>query len=95
MEKHRTKNLYVLTSQLKLGYDSYDSCVVVAEDAESASKIHPSSFANDDEWWIPNSKLRRQFSDWPQPEHVTVEWIGAADPALKVGTVICASFNSG
>lgn len=32
---------------------------------------------------------------WTSPEHVAVEYIGAAKPGTKAGEVVCASFNAG
>ncbi len=71
--------LYLLTQTANRGYDTYDSCVVVAASAEDARAIRPA----DTEY------------TWCAREHVTVERIGDARDGLKSGDVVCASFNAG
>jgi hypothetical protein len=61
-------------------YDTYDSCVVVAKDVNSALLVKPDSYCQS---WI----------DYSVDPICTL--IGEASPGLKEGTVICASFNAG
>ena len=86
--------VYLLTRQEgdDGGYDSFDSCVVVANSAKDARKIHPESI------WSPNDVTENTsdpFDDtWPSPNAIDVECIGVADKKMKRG-VVCASFNAG
>ncbi len=77
-------SLYLLTQSNNGGYDTYDSCVVVALTIEDARKVNP-----DGAWG-------KGWTAWAsKPEQVEVEYIGKAAGALDAGTVICASFNAG
>lgn len=77
-------NLYLLTQNTNTGYDTYDSCVVCAPDAETARGISPDGGAQDWPWrW-----------SWAEPEDVRVTLIGVADPSAPQGVVI-ASYNAG
>lgn len=79
-------NLYLLTQDENSGYDSYDSCVVVATSPEDAILITP-----DNSLWSD-----RFFDSWcSSPEQVTCTYIGIADGSLSEGSVICSSFNAG
>jgi len=80
-------NIYLVTRPYTASYDTYDSCVVRAENQEEARKIHPSG----DPWDAEVSYLT-----WVKtPEDVEVEWIGEDhSPNLKPGVVL-ASFNAG
>ena len=78
-------SLYLLTQHENGGYDTYDSCVVVALTKEDAREISP-----DGVWSLPN------WTAWAyKPEQVEVKYIGKAAVALEAGTVICSSFNAG
>lgn len=79
--------LYLLEHTRTSGYyDTYDSCVVVAESPQEARKIHPSG----------NIDLKWDSYTWPsKPELVAVTLIGNASSKMKRGAVVCASFNAG
>ena len=86
--------LYHLTQETVTGYDTYSDCVVVAPSREAAQQIHPN---------FSKSKLADAiklnhpwiYFAWPQPDQVTVTYIGEAATHLIEGTVICASFHAG
>lgn len=80
-------NLYLLTQDTNTGYDTFDSCVVVAETEDQARLIHPEERVN----W-----LHKHNNCWPDtPDQVQVQLIGTASPGLDAGKVLCASFNAG
>jgi len=84
-------NIYLLTQNTCHGYDTYDSCVVIAKNRDDASTIHPSALEGGRRIGYVDS------DDWPSdPKHVTVELLG---PELggsdQLSRVICASFNAG
>lgn len=90
-------NLYLLTQDVRQGYDTYDSVVVVAESAEEAQQIHPYARGA-----FEDGKSGELFSEqfwnsrtWADSyEDVEVEWIGLASGKLRKGVVL-ASFNAG
>ncbi len=72
-------NLYQISRTDEVGYDEYDSAVVVANSISEARLVNPSSFS----------------FGWAVPQRVKVRLVGQAAKRLKAGTVICASFNAG
>jgi hypothetical protein len=75
---------YLLKQDYNSGYDTYDSCVVVAESSEEAIQISPCI-----------SRWRTNNNWAPSPKHVEVKYLGLADNSLKSGEIVCASFNAG
>lgn len=76
-------NLYLITQDVNIWYDTFDSVIVAAKDEASARTIPPSEtskFGGDD-WAV-------------SPEQVTVKLIGKATKGTLEG-VILASFNAG
>ncbi len=70
--------------------NGYDSVIVIAENEESARKIHPSPY--EDQGW---NYSQSRYSSWcSSPDKVFVTEIGTANPDQKPG-VILASFNAG
>lgn len=76
--------LFLLTQNANIDYDTYDSCVVCAENKEDAVKIHPDGFTLD---WDRNGS-------WVTKDLVECIEIGVANPNQKEG-VILSSFNAG
>ena len=70
-------NLYRVSQGYK-GYDKYDSAVVAAKSAEDAKTIHPSGL----NWTYGSWDWARE---WTEPEHVSVDYLGAADESLERG----------
>ena len=78
-------------------YDTYDSCVVVANNVEEAVNVHPNNRCifngksrvdkdGDDMWYAEKS--------WCNPKCVHINLIGVTDLYNK-SKVICSSFNAG
>ncbi len=83
-------NLYLLTQTDRLGYDTYDACVVVAPDEDTARCMHPGGY--DPPWDID---MLGGLGKWAfYPSTVKVQLIGVAVDGTAQG-VICASFNAG
>ena len=81
-------NLYLISQTENVGWDTYDSAVVCAPDRETAQNMNPSN----GEWMTWESD---PFNTWATaPEHVSVQFLGAADDEVPFG-VVCASFNAG
>lgn len=74
-------NLYVLTQDEVSGPDTYDACIVAAEDVESARLITPG--------WA--GFTGRQWAS--RPENVRVELVGVAAAGVKRG-VLMESYTS-
>lgn len=98
----KTLNIYKIWVDKRLGYDTYDSAIVVAENEEAARHIHPGDSPEDpvegynsktgryDKPWYESDCLW----DWTKPENVNVTLVGTTD-LFPEGTVLCASFNAG
>ncbi len=80
--------LWVIERRSSVGYDEYDSAVVVARNEKDARQIHPSGNKNErhDVWG---------WGGWAAPDEINVTKVGTAAPELKAGTVIVASYNAG
>lgn len=78
--------LYLLSQEENNDYDTYDSCIVVAESEEAARMIRPCGGEFGDGSW----------SSWAtKPKNVKVRYVGIASKELKSGSVILSSFNAG
>jgi hypothetical protein len=95
--------LFLLSQNAVRGYDTYDSMVVVAENAEVAKRISPTDshkWSDENNCWtflLANdpSGIKRHRSDWANRlEDIKVEELGDANENQKAG-IICASFNAG
>jgi hypothetical protein len=71
--------IYLLSQTVNNDWDTFDSCVVFADDEESAAAISPSA----------------HLCEWAPAEKVSVEYLGDAREGAQAGTVVCASFNAG
>lgn len=78
-------NLYLIWQEENNNYDTYDSCVVCAENIDEASKIHPNGHLNG---W----ETRGEWAS--SPDKVFVKLIGKAESYISKG-VILASFMVG
>jgi len=79
--------IYKLVQDKNGGYDTYDSCIVVAEDEEEAKKFHADGTYD---YTISDSS----WEGWASAEYVKAEYIGEAKENIKKG-VILSSFNAG
>lgn len=92
--------IYLLTQTGNSGYDTYDSCVVVARSPEEARLMHPrGDRAWDGHIWAytdgtPSSAWASEAGWAWHPDNVTVEEIGVT-LAHTAPKVVCASFNAG
>lgn len=78
--------LYLLSQDVNKGYDTFDSCVVAANNPEDAVTIHPRGkdyIVGDDGDYA-----------WCSVEDVKCELVGTAIRGTERG-VICSSFNAG
>ena len=95
-------NLYLISQNVNVNYDTYDSAVVCADNEDEARMIHPASgyqFASADciKWDGEDVK----WSTWCAAKDVKVNFIGTADGAMirwyisLSNNVVCASYNAG
>lgn len=93
--------LWLLEQDEVNDYDSYDSCVVVAPDADAARRVSPSHYH---EWsdlegsWMfayhDGRREKRRRDDWASHvDNVKATLLGVADDPTP--RVVCASFNAG
>jgi len=78
--------LYLISQTEWNNYETYDSAIVCAEDANDAATIHPDG----DESW--KDGFRHTWCS--SPDLVKVEYIGDAVTGLDRGIVL-SSFNAG
>lgn len=81
-------NLYLISQNERIGYDTYDYAVVAAETSDEAKKIHPSKYVMEKEDWDNNDTWASS------PSSVEAKLIGKALDAKFTGIVL-ASFNAG
>ena len=96
-------NIYKIWVDGWLGYDTYDSAIVVARDEEAARHIHPAQRDNNQVMGY-NSKAHRfdkpwyesdmPLDTWTRPKNVNVTLVGTTD-MFDEGVVLCASYNAG
>lgn len=82
-------NIYLLSQTENSDYDTFDSCVVCAEDENDAKSIMP-SFGKGKPFEPSNP-----YGTWAHSiESVHCKYIGEAAEGIERGT-ICESFNAG
>jgi hypothetical protein len=82
--------LWLLTQSVARGYDTYDSCVVVADTEEQAKDMHPYKSKDIDLL----STMGYHSHDWAESaEQVSATYLGEAEDGTR--RVVCASFNAG
>ena len=95
-------NIYLLEQDYVDGYDTYDSAVVIAENADEAKYIHPSSFVthvSDDKWMGTFSKGGEYEHDtdcWPKysdVDQIKVTCLG--ESTATKSRLVLSSFNAG
>lgn len=97
------KYIYLLEQTDNRGYDTYDSMVVIADDANEAKLLSfEKAYMLREEYDYDTTELDTPFkgygyvlkrgSTWSS--NVTFEQIGIADRGIPSG-IICASFNAG
>jgi hypothetical protein len=90
-------NIYLLSQSVNNGYDTWDSCVVIAKDEEEARMTHPYyRYFNDDPYDEYNNwnGMGRNYDRWCNAKYVSVELIGTAVDGME-RQVVCSSFNAG
>lgn len=79
-------NIYRIFQTINNGYDTYDSAIVIANNADEAKSLHP----NGRDVVTDNSNS----GSWCELKDVKVELIGQTNP-YKTTCIILASFNAG
>jgi hypothetical protein len=84
-------NLYKVSQDENVDYDTYDSMIVAAENEADAASIHP----DEGKEWSPKDMWTRKYRTWTSsPMNVEVKYIGTAADDIGRGVVL-ASFNAG
>jgi len=89
-------NIYLLSQNTVKDYDTFDSCIVVAPDEDTARGIHPGGFRrwNGRRWVDPRFPHdTERCTNWAPAPKVKVTLVGVA--AEGVQGVLCASYNAG
>ena len=88
-------NLYKISQDSNIDYDTYDSAVVCAENEETARQMIPFHLYDGDEIEPASTDWSVPSNCWcASPDLVKVKFIGNAAPGLPQG-LVCASFNAG
>lgn len=85
-------NIYRISRNEDIDYDTFDSAVVIAESEDAARHIHPRDTV-EGEWWLDDDSYG-PLSSWTSPANVIVTYLGIANDSVLPG-VVCASFNPG
>lgn len=90
------RNFYLLTRTDKVGYDEFDSMIVLAETEQAARQIHPYGYIWNGTQWLKADGSSAPWFDcvWSKtgPDTLKVELI---DPAIYEGDIVLSSFNAG
>jgi len=81
-------NLYLISQNKNVNYDTFDSAIVAARTNKEARMIHPDG---DDDW---DSEKDSWYGSWTSAENVKAELIGVAKKGTTKGVVL-ASYNAG
>lgn len=100
-------NIYLLTQTDNNAFATYDSCIVIANNAEEAKIIHPDpeiKYYEDVDRWFEDEVDYVEYkvdcvygygynTEWcKSPSQVNVEYLGQYKNNLKVGSVLCANY---
>ena len=86
-------NLYRISQSVNTDWDTYDSAIVAAPDAEKARVMHPNGIKS--ERLDRKTPISFSMGDWVvYASDVKVELIGVASEKTQ-RSVICSSFNAG
>lgn len=80
--------LFLIHQEVNGDWDTYDSAVVIAKDAQDACTIHPSGHKG------AVGDAVDPHSTWCSLNDVQVQLLGYAEVGFERG-VVCASFNAG
>lgn len=91
--------LFLVKRTGSVGYDQYDSFVIVAESEKDAQRTHPSDskykWCDDTKQWLTPEGEKCYSSSWVgRLEDVKATKLGKADKGIKPG-FICRSYNAG
>lgn len=100
--------IFKISQTEKQGYDTFDACVVCANNHEEASKIHPKHpdvvWNNSQKRFIPTAEASAKslyfseglyLDEWAEnPKDVKVSLIGEGHTSVKKSVVV-SSFNAG
>lgn len=87
--------LFLISQTQHNDYDTYDSAVVAAPDAETAKGMDPASGRQKDAAVYACEKWGYAYSSWCRSkDDVVVKYLGEAVDGIEQ-VVVCASFNAG
>jgi len=90
--------IYRIWRENDIGWDTYDSAIVIADNEEYARKIHPNGNAvfKFGEWVGNDDNIKRNYEmEWCDYADVEVELLGVADKTYTEPCVVLSSFNAG
>ena len=92
-------NIYVVERTDKVGYDEYESMVVVACDEMTAREIHPSGYDTyTNKGWVDDDQVFNRYHAWVDVSKIRddlkVKKIGETDIILK-NKVVLSNYIAG
>ncbi len=93
-------NIYLITQETNIGYDTFDSAVVIADNEEQASKVNPLSVTYPKDNNISDTEEDGTFikrsSSWARnAKDVKVKLLGSYLGEEKRAVAIVSSYNAG
>lgn len=91
-------NIYKIWRENHIGYDTFDSAIVIAANEEYAKKIHPDGnavYKFGAQMHEADNTISNCENEWCPIENVNVEFIGVADKTYTEPCVVLSSFNAG
>ena len=89
-------NLYLISQEENTDYDTFDSALVAAPNADVARQIHPEEeWGHEERAELWEEAARTVYTAWASnPSQVKVKLIGKAANGIQEG-IIMTSFNAG
>lgn len=90
--------IYKIWRENNIGYDTYDSAIVIADNEDCARKIHPNGYTifKFGKWVnTVNDTVLHYENEWCSIEDVKVKLIGVANKTYTKPCIIVSSFNAG
>lgn len=92
--------IYKISQDSNSGYDTYDSAVIIAKNAEDAKHACVCGFHKYHDGGLyfqyadGREEIEESCSAWCIPENVEVRYLGEAEEGSEEG-IVCSSFNAG
>ena len=88
-------NIYKVSQEINNGYDTYDSMIVISDSEESARKIAPGIYSDEDyDNWVKGEYETYSWINYDGIDEIEVTLIGVASAGSEE-KIVLSSFNAG